>query len=65
MGEEKLILDQPDTVTDEGRVEHVIQSKSKNCKKVKANESQDTPSPPSENRLLTEDPEGGIEVITD
>lgn len=59
MNEEKLILDQPDQITQEGKVEHVkSQSKQKPLN--------ETPQQEEEKQvLLTEDPVEGIEIIFD
>jgi hypothetical protein len=57
--EDKLILDQPDTVTTEGPVEHVV---------VKPNVSlNETPqvNKPKKEVLLTEDPMSGVQIILD
>lgn len=58
--EEKLILDQPDTVTTNGKVEHVIKDisdkKSTKVKKQENTENQDSV-------LLTDDPLSGIQIL--
>ncbi len=56
---EKLILDQPDTVTTAGKVEHVLVTEP-TVKKL--NEETPTPNPTKE-VLLTEDPMEGLEII--
>lgn len=53
---EKLILDQPDKVTNQGTVEHVLAEPKKQL-----NESQ--PKQPQLDVLLTEDPMDGVEII--
>lgn len=52
----KLILDQPDTFNNQGKIEHVVPEKN-----VKLNEGQ--PNEKQENKLLTEDPLAGVEII--
>lgn len=51
---QKLILDQPDTVTTAGKVEHVIEDKNKKINENKKKEQE---------VLLTEDPLDGIEIL--
>lgn len=58
--EEKLILDQPETFTSEGQVEHVTKKDTRFKKKINENAQAKKPEV-----LLTEDPMGGIEVISD
>lgn len=61
MLEQKLILDQPDRVTQEGTVESVVpQPKQKKTK----NESRTSKTPEPE-VLLTEDPMSGVEILND
>jgi len=56
--EEKLILDQPDTVTTEGKVEHVIKNKNKKLNEEQ-NENEKKP-----DVLLNEGPiEGGFVIV--
>ena len=55
--EEKLILDQPDIVTTEGTVEHVLTDEEK--KKLEENEEE------GRETLITEDPMDGIQILTD
>ena len=62
MLEQKLILDQPDRVTNEGTVENVVQQQPK--KKVKQNESRQ-PKPAQPDVLLNEDPMAGVEILND
>jgi len=57
LNEEKLILDQPDTVTNKGKVEHVVDDEPKSLKEDTENDS--------DPKLLTEDPLAGITIITD
>lgn len=60
---EKLLLDQPDQVTEDGKVEHVVvQNTTTNNKKgKKLNENK----PSEKEKLLTEDPIEGVQVIRD
>ena len=58
MNEEKLILDQPETVTAEGTVEQVVEKKPQ-----KLNEA--APTDPKKDVLLTEDPMDGVEIISE
>lgn len=58
MNEEKLILDQPDTVTAEGTVENVVKQEPQ-----KLNEA--SPNDPKKDVLLTEDPMDGVEIISE
>lgn len=55
----KLILDQPDTVTSVGKIEHVVEQAPP---VVKLNETKPAPQP-SKEVLITEDPMEGIEII--
>lgn len=58
MSEEKLILDQPDTVTEEGKVEHVVSKKKKKLDETKSAEEQQP------DILLNEGPiEGGFVIV--
>jgi hypothetical protein len=58
MSEEKLILDQPDTVTAEGKVEHVVSKKKKKLNETKSTEEQQP------DVLLNEGPiEGGFVIV--
>jgi hypothetical protein len=54
---QKLILDQPETFTHQGKVEHTVPD----GPNVKLNENQ--PSQKPADRLLTEDPLAGVEII--
>lgn len=58
MNEQKLILDQPDTVTPQGKVEHVV---AKNLPVKPLNDS--THNKPSPDVLITENPLEGVEII--
>lgn len=64
--EEKLILDQPDQITNDGKVEHIvsqdvveINENTKKRKKRKNESNEET------NKLLTEDPIAGVTIIRD
>ena len=58
MNEEKLILDQPDTVTEEGKVEHVVSKKKKKLNETKSTDEQQN------DVLLNEGPiEGGFVIV--
>jgi hypothetical protein len=59
MKEEKLILEQPPTVTPKGSVEHFVEKPE--TKKKKLSESDDPNPEPA--ILLTEDPVGGIVIM--
>lgn len=54
---DKLILDQPDQITNQGKVEHVIVDTPKAV--IKENET----NKPQENVLITENPIDGLEII--
>lgn len=54
MTEQKLILDQPEQFTNKGKIEHVLPSPIKKLNETPTRE---------ENKLLTEDPMVGIEII--
>lgn len=56
--EEKLLLDQPDQVTEIGKVEHVVENGSKPINEDKDNEE-------LKEKLLTEDPMAGVTIIRD
>jgi hypothetical protein len=67
MAENKLLLDQPDQVTQEGKIEHVVETgdvvelnEGSTKKKKKKNENVNNP-----NTLLTEDPIAGVTIIRD
>lgn len=63
--EEKLILDQPETVTTQGKVEQVVKT-SCGCKcQKKLNEVQPTEPCKVDDALISEDPLAGVEIITD
>ena len=55
---EKLILDQPDQVTNEGKVEHVVSNEPKPLNEEGAQENE-----VSKEVLLTEDPLDGVKII--
>lgn len=57
--EKKLILDQPETVTNRGTVEHVVQDQSVPVQSLNDN----TQVVPAKEVLLTEDPMDGVEII--
>lgn len=59
MSDEKLILDQPETVTTHGKIEHVV-AKTTPVKPLNEND-------PNEKKeiLLTEDPIDGLEILID
>ena len=59
MPEQKLILDQPDTVTAKGTIEHVVDN---NVPVQKINDAVDNKSKPDV--LLNEGPIDGVEIIT-
>lgn len=63
MTEEKLILDQPDQVTQEGTVEHVVETPVV----IPLNEEAPVDEKKKKNAevLLTEDPMDGIEILSD
>jgi len=54
---QKLILDQPETFTNQGKIEHTVPD----GPNVKLNENQPAQKPAD--RLLTEDPLAGVEII--
>jgi len=58
MTEQKLILDQPDTITHDGKIEYVVNDPS-------VKQLNDNTEPPKEmpSVLLTEDPLDGVEII--
>lgn len=59
--ENKLILDQPDQITESGKVEHVVPDQDVQINEQdKKNESKK-----SKNTLLTEDPLAGVTIIRD
>lgn len=55
---EKLILDQPDRVTNQGTVEHVVAEP-----KQKLHENSPKSQPQKQDVLLTEDPMEGVEIV--
>ena len=61
MNEEKLLLDQPDQISTEGTLEHVVKPSTKQTKKVKKNEQNEN----TEDALLTEDPLSGVTIINE
>lgn len=58
MAEKKLILDQPDTITHKGKVEHVVEDGALQ----KLHDASD-PTKKQQDVLLTEDPLDGVEII--
>lgn len=64
MKENKLLLDQPDQVTSEGKVEHVVPSEecvlNEDAKKKNKTESKK-----NGKKLLTEDPIAGVSIIVE
>jgi hypothetical protein len=58
MSEKQLILNQPDRVTNKGKVEHVV-----NQPQQPLNEGQPTKSAPTPEVLINEDPMDGVEII--
>ncbi len=66
--EERLILDQPDQITNDGKIEHVVSSQdiveiNENTKKRKKRNKNE--SNLETNKLLTEDPIAGVTIIRD
>lgn len=61
MADKKLILDQPDTITHHGKVEHAVDEFGQ-PKKQKLHDSTD-PTARKQDVLLTEDPLDGVEII--
>ena len=57
--EDKLILDQPDKVTNSGKVEHEVKQD------LPVNEVAPNPEAKEKERLLTEDPLSGVTIIRD
>lgn len=57
--ENKLLLDQPDQVTQAGKVEHVVPNDSKSINEDKENNEE------TKESLLTEDPMAGVTIIRD
>lgn len=62
--QQKLLLDQPDQITTEGKVEHVVAESlpTASVKKVKKNEKINE-SKPASDKLLNEDPTEGVRII--
>jgi hypothetical protein len=60
MSEEKLLLDQPDQITDNGQVEHVVSNA-----QVSINEDKKEEQTEIKDKLLTEDPLAGVTIICD
>lgn len=58
MNQKKLILDQPDTITQHGKIEHVVVD----GPQQKLHDAND-PNPKNAPVLLTEDPLDGVEII--
>lgn len=59
--EQKLILDQPDQVTDTGKVEHIVPANPA----IPLNEQPGAPAPKQSERLLNEDPMDGVTILRD
>lgn len=66
MQEEKLILDQPDQITNEGKIEHVVEDeviinevKNKTKRKTKSESNK------NKDKLITENPIEGVTIIRD
>ncbi len=55
---EKLLLDQPDQITEEGKIEHVVSVETK-----KINENKTSLKSKKSKKLLTEDPVGDLTII--
>jgi len=60
MQEKKLILDQPDTVTNQGKVEHVVDDQTPRQKLHDSTEAEGSKKP---DVLLNESPVDGVEII--
>jgi len=63
LNEEKLILDQPPTITDKGVVEQVVVPQTPTKKKIVDKKLQEQPSETKTEVLLTEDPLAGITIL--
>lgn len=67
LNENKLILDQPDQITTEGKIEHSIPSEE--CIEINENKSKKkktkSESKSNKEKLLTEDPIAGVTIIRD
>lgn len=60
MEENKLILDQPDQVTEKGKVEHIVPNS-----ELKLNENTPQEENETKEKLLTEDPLSGVTILRD
>jgi hypothetical protein len=67
MSEEKLLLDQPDQITPEGKLEHVVSNEPEalNEETTKRKRKTKSESKKEEKKLLTEDPIAGVTIIRD
>lgn len=66
MSEEKLILDQPDQITTDGKLEHIVSNEpAVLTEETKKKKKTKTESKNKENKLLTEDPIAGVTIIRD
>ena len=66
MSEEKLILDQPDQITTDGKLEHIVSNEpAVLTEETKKKKKTKTESKNKENKLLTEDPIAGVTIISD
>jgi hypothetical protein len=63
--ENKLILDQPDQITENGKVEHVIPDQDAQINEQEQNKKNKSECKNNKNSLLTEDPLAGVTIIRD
>jgi hypothetical protein len=63
MQEKKLILDQPDTVNNQGKVEHVVSDQAPQTQESLNDNTQPNPNIKKPDVLLNESPVDGVEII--
>lgn len=63
MNENKLLLDQPDQVTSEGKVEHVVPDECGQINEETKNKKKKTENKKNGKKLLTEDPIAGVVIV--
>jgi len=65
MNEEKLLLDQPDQINTEGKLEHIVHSTSNNKQLKEVKNDEENIEENTEESLLTEDPLSGVTIINE
>jgi hypothetical protein len=65
MNEQKLLLDQPDQITQEGKIEHVTETENVTLNETTKKKKKTNENVKKEDLLMTEEPIAGVTIIRD